>query len=64
MNKKGFTLIEMLIVIAVIGVLAIAVLSAINPETIENVTPDELGGPGGEREADDVGIPSTGGEPT
>ena len=31
MNKKGFTLIEMLIVIAVIGVLAIAVLSAINP---------------------------------
>jgi prepilin-type N-terminal cleavage/methylation domain-containing protein len=31
MNRKGFTLIEMLIVIAVIGVLAIAVLSAINP---------------------------------
>lgn len=31
MNKKGFTLIEMLIVIAVIGVLAVAVLSAINP---------------------------------
>jgi len=31
MKKKGFTLIEMLIVIAVIGVLAIAVLSAINP---------------------------------
>jgi len=26
--------------------------------------PDELGGPGGEREADDVGIPSTGGKPT
>jgi prepilin-type N-terminal cleavage/methylation domain-containing protein len=31
MRKKGFTLIEMLIVIAVIGVLAVAVLSAINP---------------------------------
>ncbi|MFC1727234.1 type II secretion system protein [Patescibacteria group bacterium] len=31
MKKKGFTLIEMLIVIAVIGILAIAVLSAINP---------------------------------
>ena len=31
MRKKGFTLIEMLIVIAVIGILAIAVLSAINP---------------------------------
>jgi prepilin-type N-terminal cleavage/methylation domain-containing protein len=31
MRDKGFTLIEMLIVIAVIGVLAIAVLSAINP---------------------------------
>jgi prepilin-type N-terminal cleavage/methylation domain-containing protein len=31
MKDKGFTLIEMLIVIAVIGVLAIAVLSAINP---------------------------------
>ena len=29
--QKGFTLIEMLIVIAVIGVLAVAVLSAINP---------------------------------
>lgn len=29
--KKGFTLVEMLIVIAVIGVLAVAVLSAINP---------------------------------
>jgi len=28
---KGFTLIEMLIVIAVIGILAVAVLSAINP---------------------------------
>ncbi len=31
MRRKGFTLIEMLIVIAVIGVLAVAVLSAINP---------------------------------
>lgn len=31
MMKKGFTLVEMLIVIAVIGVLAVAVLSAINP---------------------------------
>lgn len=31
MKRKGFTLIEMLIVIAVIGVLAVAVLSAINP---------------------------------
>jgi prepilin-type N-terminal cleavage/methylation domain-containing protein len=30
-KQKGFTLIEMLIVIAVIGVLAVAVLSAINP---------------------------------
>lgn len=30
-RTKGFTLIEMLIVIAVIGVLAVAVLSAINP---------------------------------
>ena len=30
-KAKGFTLIEMLIVIAVIGVLAVAVLSAINP---------------------------------
>ena len=29
--KKGFTLVEMLIVIAIIGVLAVAVLSAINP---------------------------------
>lgn len=31
MKNRGFTLIEMLIVIAVIGVLAVAVLSAINP---------------------------------
>ena len=30
-KSKGFTLVEMLIVIAVIGVLAVAVLSAINP---------------------------------
>ncbi len=30
-KAKGFTLVEMLIVIAVIGVLAVAVLSAINP---------------------------------
>jgi prepilin-type N-terminal cleavage/methylation domain-containing protein len=30
-KARGFTLIEMLIVIAVIGVLAVAVLSAINP---------------------------------
>ena len=30
-NNRGFTLVEMLIVIAVIGVLAVAVLSAINP---------------------------------
>lgn len=30
-RSRGFTLIEMLIVIAVIGVLAVAVLSAINP---------------------------------
>ena len=30
-KNRGFTLIEMLIVIAVIGVLAVAVLSAINP---------------------------------
>ncbi len=29
--KKGFTMIELLIVIAVLGVLAVAVLSAINP---------------------------------
>ncbi len=30
-NGAGFTLIEMLIVIAIIGILAVAVLSAINP---------------------------------
>lgn len=30
-KSRGFTLIEMLIVIAVIGILAVAVLSAINP---------------------------------
>lgn len=30
-NKKGFTLVELLIVIALIGILVIAVLSAINP---------------------------------
>lgn len=30
-KSRGFTLVEMLIVIAVIGVLAVAVLSAINP---------------------------------
>ena len=29
--SKGFTMIELLIVIAVIGILAVAVLSAINP---------------------------------
>mgnify|MGYP000876398991 CR=1 FL=1 len=31
MNKKGFTLVELLIVIALLGVLATAVLAAINP---------------------------------
>jgi len=31
MKEKGFTLIELLIVITIIGVLAVAVLSAINP---------------------------------
>jgi prepilin-type N-terminal cleavage/methylation domain-containing protein len=31
MNQKGFTLVELLIVIAVIGILAVAVLTAINP---------------------------------
>jgi prepilin-type N-terminal cleavage/methylation domain-containing protein len=30
-SKKGFTMIELLIVIAVIGILAVAVLAAINP---------------------------------
>lgn len=30
-NRKGFTMIELLIVIAILGVLAVAVLSAINP---------------------------------
>jgi prepilin-type N-terminal cleavage/methylation domain-containing protein len=30
-NNKGFTLIELLIVIVIIGILAVAVLSAINP---------------------------------
>ena len=29
--KKGFTMIELLIVIAILGILAVAVLSAINP---------------------------------
>lgn len=31
MKKKGFTMIELLIVIAVLGILAVAVLAAINP---------------------------------
>lgn len=31
MKKKGFTMIELLIVIAVIGILAVAVIAAINP---------------------------------
>jgi prepilin-type N-terminal cleavage/methylation domain-containing protein len=31
MNTKGFTLVELLIVIAVIGILAIAVLAALDP---------------------------------
>lgn len=31
MKKKGFTMIELLIVVAVLGILAVAVLAAINP---------------------------------
>ncbi|MDA1338232.1 MAG: prepilin-type N-terminal cleavage/methylation domain-containing protein, partial [bacterium] len=38
-NNKGFTLIELLIVIVIIGILAVAVLSAINPiEQINKAT--------------------------
>ena len=31
LNQKGFTMIELLVVISVIGILAVAVLSSINP---------------------------------
>jgi len=39
LNNKGFTLIELLIVIVILGILAVAVLSAINPvEQIRKAT--------------------------